>query len=250
MRIALLAVAMAAAIAPAGAQEKAPEPPKQPQVRKVVQLKYADPEAMRALLEVFGCCARTNQTFKTLSLNYPADIMPALEDAIRRFDVPAAAPKNVELTAYFVIASDTEGAAGSPLPPDLEPVLKQLRSIFAYKSFAVLDSPLLRMGSGQGGQADGVRAMPTGPPGTTATRLRVRRWTLATGDKGDVVTLDNLSVEVRMPLSQGGANIRIETGGVALERIDLPVGQKVVVGKSNIEGPGKALIVVLSAKVL
>lgn len=248
MRIALLAVVMAAAMAPAGAQEKAPEAPKQPRAQKILQLKYADPEAMKGLLEVFGCCASINRVFKTLSLNYPVDIMPAVEDAVRRFDVQSALPKNVELTAYFVIASDTEGAAGNPLPPDLEPVLKQLRSVFAYKSFAVLDSPLLRMGSGQGGQASGARVMP-GASGSTMTELRVRRWTLATRDKGDVVAVESLSANARMPFSLVDGK-RVIDSGIFLDRIDLPVGQKVVVGKSNIEGPGKALIVVLSAKVL
>lgn len=245
MRIALLAVAIATAMLPAAAQEKPPELPKPPRAQKIVQLKYASPEAMQELLQVFGCCARSNRTFKTMSLDYPVDIMPAVEDAVRRFDIPAAAPKNVELTAYFLIASDKEAASGTPAPPELDPVLKQLRSVFAYKSLVVFDSLFLRMGSGQGGTILGTPADSL-PPSTTT--LRVRRWAVVAGDKGDIVSIENLTATAKLP-NQTGSKMP-SSSDVNLERIDVPVGQKVVVGRSNLEGPGKALIVVLSAKVL
>lgn len=250
MRSALFALALAAALAPA--QEKpaaAKEAPKEPRAQKIVQLKYADPGAMKQLMEVFGCCANANPTFKTLSLSYPADIMPAVEDAIRRFDVPAAAPKNIELAAYFLIASEDPAATGTPVPPELDAVVKQLRSVFAYKGFAVLDSQLMRMGSGQGGDLSGVAPI-SGAPRPAVTQLGIQRWSLAAGDKGDVVTLERLRASVQVPVAFGPSNWNNMNIGVSAERIDIPTGQKVVVGKSNMGGPGKALVLVLSARVL
>jgi hypothetical protein len=241
MRIALLALL---AVAPLAAQEAPKEPPK-PRVKKIVELKYADPEGIRQLIEVFGCCSRSNTTFKTLSLDYPEDVMPAVEDAIRRFDVPAAAPKNVELSIWYLIASEKEPEAGAPIPPELEPTVKQLRSVFAFKGFSVLDSLLARMGSGQGSDISGGAALTAGAP-PAITQFRVQRWSLGAGEKGEVLTLEKLRAGLRLHVASTGY---IDTG-FNLERIDIPVGQKVVVGKSNLEGPGKALVIVLSAKVL
>ena len=227
----------------------AKEAPKEPRAQKIVPLKYADPFAMRQLLDVFGCCVTANQAFKAVTLSYPPDIMPAVEDAIRRFDVPAAAPKNIELTAYFLIASEDPAAAGTPTPPELDAVVKQLRSVFAYKGFAALDSQILRMGSGRGGDLSGLAPM-SGVPHPAVTQLSVQSWSLAAGDKGDVVALEKLRANVRMAVAVGPSQWNQMNVGVSAERIDIPAGQKVVVGKSNMAGPGKALVLVLSAKVL
>ena len=234
MKTAFLATLAATALVPAYPQEKAPGSAE----IKIVELKYADPRSIENMLSVFGCCTRINEATRTISLRFPPDQMKAVEEAIRRFDVPSAAPKDIDLTAWFLVASEKPEASGAPVPPELEPVVKQVRAVFALKNFSLLDTLLIRAGSGQGGEA-------TGQIGALRSQFLIRRWAL----RENVVSIDELRAGLRVPTSVGG-KVSYDFTGINLNRIDVPVGQRVVIGRSSMEGPGKALLVVLTAKVL
>jgi hypothetical protein len=237
MKTAILAAALfATTLLPGQAQEEKPKGP--PKAQKIVQLKYIDPAAMQEVLSVFGCCVRANPALKVVTLDLPQDAMQAAEDAIKRFDVPSAAPKDLELIAYFLVGSENAEPNATPVPTDLEPVVKQIRSIFALKNFSLLDTLLIRAGSGQGGQATGQATLYPGAKGPTL--FRIRRWAARPGDKGEIIGIESL--QTRFSIGEGV--------GVQLDRIDVPVGQKVVIGKSSMDGPTKTLVIVLSARLL
>lgn len=63
--------------------------------------------------------------------------------------------KDIDLTAYMITASPKD-IPGRPLPSELDKVVKQLHSIFPYKSYTLLESGFLRVSSGGNGTTEGV----------------------------------------------------------------------------------------------
>jgi hypothetical protein len=241
----------ALATLPAAAQEKkeeAPSKPKQETVKRIIPVKYADVRSLADMLGIFGCGIMRAVDLKVLAVSCPSEaLVTAIEEAVKRLDVPPPAVKNVELTAYFLLGGEKELHEGKPVPPELEPVVKQIRSAFAYKNFGLLDTLVLRTRAGQPARVNGVVQVGTPPGGSTGTSAFAIGSATPSAD-GGVVRIDRLSASIiyriRTPTSDSGRGAEINAD------VDIREGQKVVVGKSSLEGPDKALIVVLTAKVL
>jgi len=222
------------------AQDVVPPPaetkPRPAVEQRIFQLKYADARDVAAVLGVFGYAINANRDLHVIAVSAPANAMTALEDAIRRLDVPAASPKDIELTVYMVVASE-QSASGETLPSDLQPVTAEVRKIFPYKSFRLLDSILLRTQAGNRAVANGVIRQPN--EGKTPYSFTVQPNAVTEDPKGRLIRLDNLRLNLHVP---GGDDAGI------LTEITVREGQRVVVGKSNM-GPDQALILVVTAKV-
>src|SRR5580692_1000838 len=130
--------AQTAAVVPPPAQ--APELPRQ---QRIFMLKYADARHVADVLGVFGYGIRADRDLHVVAVSAPAEAMSAIEDAVKRLDVPTAAPKDIDLVVYLVVASD-QASSGASLPSELQPVADELKKIFSYKNFRLLDSILLR----------------------------------------------------------------------------------------------------------
>lgn len=221
------------------AQAPTPEPakPEPPQLKRVFVLKYADARHIADVLSVFGYGIKADRDMHVVAVSAPADVMTAVEDAVNRLDVPAAAPRDIDLVVYMVAASEQPAVAGG-LPPELQPVADELKKIFSYKGYRLLDSIMLRTQPGNRAEARGVIAPP--PPGwDTPYDFSVQPSVVTEDPKGRLIRLDNLRLHLR---PQGKADADIQT------EITVREGQKVVVGKSNI-GTDQALILVVTAKV-
>ncbi len=287
----LLALLMAAACGPAWAQAKKPKPDQEKQPAtdellkaqegqklnpaqlladmqnwpvKIIEVRHADIDRLRAVLTgIFQGDFKGDRTFRAMIVRAPADRMPAIEDAIRRLDQPPPAPsplKNVELTAYLVVASEQAGSA-SNLPTELQPVIKQLRSTFSYQGYRLLDTLVLRTREDSAAEVSGVpphtSEKPGAPPPVYNFRFKSARVT--SDEKGRVIWLHEMRLGARVPIATttvGGTGTNpvvnkqyqyMDTGIAA--DVDIREGQKVVVGKANIEGPDKALFLVVSAKI-
>ena len=220
------------------AQETAPPPaiPK-PNQNRVFVLKYADARNVANVLSVFGVGAlKADRDLHVVAVSAPSDVMPVVEEAVNRLDVPTAAPKDIDLTVYMVVASE-QGNGMDGLPADLQSVANELKRIFAYKSFRLLDSVLLRTQPNNRAQADGVIAPANGRD--TPYSFSVVPTGVTEDTKGRMIRLDNMQLNLRMP---GDHNAGIHT------EITVREGQRVVVGKSNM-GTDQALILVVTAKV-
>lgn len=228
-----LAGALAAQTAATVPPAQAPEPPHQ---QRVFMLKYADARHVADVLAVFGFGIRADRDMHVVAVSAPAEAMAAIEDAVKRLDVPAAAPKDIDLVVYLVVASEQSSASGG-LPPELQPVTDELKKIFSYKSFRLLDSILLRTQPGNRATARGTIA-PTGETRTTSYSFEVQPSAVTEDPNGRLIRLDNLNLSV-----EGGDH----NAGIRTE-ISVREGQRVVVGKSNI-GSGGSLILVVTAKV-
>ena len=210
---------------------QAPEPPHQ---QRVFMLKYADARNVASVLAVFGYGIKADRDMHVVAVSAPAEAMTAVEDAIKRLDVPASAPKDIDLVVYMIVASE-QPSAGGGLPPELQPVADELKKIFSYKSFRLLDSILLRAQPGNKASAHGV----VGTTDRTPYSFEVVPAAVTEDPKGRLIRLDNLNLSMHLPGDR--------LAGISTE-ITVREGQRVVVGKSNM-GIDQSLILVVTAKV-
>ncbi|MGA2736142.1 MAG: secretin N-terminal domain-containing protein [Bryobacteraceae bacterium] len=211
-------------------------PPEPPHQQRIFTLKYADPRHVADVLGVFGYGIRADRDLHVVAVSAPVEAMAAVEDAIKRLDVPAAAPKDVDLIVYLIVASEQPAASGG-LPPELQTVADELKKIFSYKSFRLLDSILLRTQPGNMANSHGT-IKPNEETRTMSYTFSVQPSAVTEDPIGRLIRLDNLSLSV-----EGGDH----NAGIHTE-ITVREGQRVVVGKSNI-GTGGSLILVVTAKV-
>lgn len=208
-------------------------------IQKLVTLKYADPRTVQNLLHDFGVDSRFDENLKVIALSgRRANVMTA-EDAIKELDVPSAAHKDIDLTVYFVVASDQAGAEGSPIPADLQSTVAALKSTFPFKNYGLLDALSLRSRSGVGASTSGVLS------GNRVTQFSVNS---ATMEPESMVRLDHLRAGLRTPIPAGEGKVTYLDTGINTDVMDVKEGQKLVVGRSSVNGPDRALFLVLIAK--
>src|SRR5580698_4039573 len=135
MKRILFGLILTAALLAAGQDgKKTDTAPKKPQIQRLFILKYADPLQLMDLLRVFDASVRQNAEMHALAIEASPEAMRAIEDAIQKLDVPSAMPKNVEMTVFLLVATDSATPAGSPVPKDLDSVATQLKAAFPFKN--------------------------------------------------------------------------------------------------------------------
>ncbi len=217
-------------------------------VSKVVEIKHRDVSQFVGLLGALGVRGVPSPELKVIALSGPSDMVEAAAKAIQRLDVPSAAAKNIELTVYLLSGSPDAAQAGK-IPPELEGVTKQLRGLFSYQSFHLLETMILRVRDGEDGEANGVGPAPDSGVGLTAKssyRVMFRSVSLTAGDKGNVVRIGRLMFSSRVPV---GNPLALQNAGFTTG-VDVGEGQKVVVGKANIDGSNSAMFLVVTARVV
>jgi hypothetical protein len=236
-----LAIILIALLAPLLAAEEV--------TRKVVEVRYANPNAIRDMLANFGVDARADGRLKAIVLSGPANAVAQAEAAITKLDVPQPAEKNIEMLAYLVLASNDASTASEPA--DLAPAIKQMRSLFQYKSYRLLDTIWVRTKEGEHIESTGMApaALKLDPNFDPSYKLTANRATIISGDS-KTVRFDGfdlwltLRVARREAVSTEGTYVRIGSS------FDVREGQKVVIGKTNPAGADTAVIVVVTAKVV
>ena len=86
---------------------------------KLVQLKFADANALRELVASFGVAVKADATLRALVLTGTPEAVAEAEAAIQKLDVRQQWYKNVELLAYMVWASNEPQT--TPELPELAP---------------------------------------------------------------------------------------------------------------------------------
>ena len=178
-------------------------------------------------------------------LSGPKDAVASLEEIVKQLDV---VKKDVETTVYMIVAH-SQPANAAPLPPELDPVVKQLKGVFSYKGFKLLDSFVLRSRDGQGADTSGF------VPGPEAShksiyQFKYNRMGVQSADSSHLIRFDGLKFGLRVPSINGKGDVSYVEAGISTD-VDVPEGKKVVVGKTSaVEGADSALILVISAKVV
>ena len=215
------------------------------QVRKIIEVKYADPRHVAEAIRIFNVSAGYDSTLHVVSVGGLAEQVAAAEEAIKKLDV---APVNVELTVYLVNGLSTTHTAAltDEVPTELGGTVKQLHSLFNYKAYRLTESFVLR-------GRDGSNASTSGQlPGSTMQNYSFG-YVSATVSSGTprVVHIDRMDLEVRTPNGRNTTNgeTLYRTASIATN-LDAAEGQKIVVGKSNINGSDDAMILVVTAKIV
>jgi hypothetical protein len=216
-----------------------PPPAAQERSTKLITLKYVDPQAIINIVRPFGVDIQFNREMKVMSISGSPQNLAAAEAAIRQLDV---APKNIELVAYFVVAGN-QPATGGSIPAELRDVIAQLKSTFTFKEYSMLDTLTLRTRAGSSAETTGVISPPTAPY-PKLSQFSIRNATV--GDDG-TIRIDRMHAGLRIPLA--GPKLDYLNTGIDQD-VDIKDGQKVVVGRASLEGPEKALFLILTARVV
>ncbi len=241
--------------------------------QKVFDIRNADAQALARLVQNVmrdrDTRVNENLALKAISVgSYEPTDLQAAEELIKRFDVPraetaAGAPRNIEVVAYMVLAGKS-GTAGDAVPTELDPVVKQLKAVFGYSDFRLMDTAVLRVREGQTSDTSGNAGMvdPNLPAAPWIYQMKLKATTAQASPKGNVIRIDGFRFGLRIPYptmtmqtgqtgSGGGAllNTQFQYTEVGFSTdLDIREGQKVVVGKSKVDRTGNAFILVLTAK--
>ena len=222
----------------------------QDRVQRVITIKNGNLGAIfRTVKELMqGSSVVASQDNDHIVLSGTKEAVAGFEEIIKQLDVPLS-KLNVEVTVYMITASAQTGA--SNLPPGLDPVVAQLKNVFTYKSFHLLDSFILRSRSGDHGETSGFlpAAGPNVPANTKTTyQFRYNRVTVDGGNE-HLIRLDGLRLSLQMPIADSKGQFMFKEASIFTD-VDVPEGKKVVVGKTTAEGADSALFLVISAKVV
>ncbi len=242
-------------------KEAGQKPTAEPIVRKLIQLKYVDPGTVEFLFmaenskgtSFWGVVKGDNQR-KVLAVAGTGAEVSDVEEAVKKLDVPPVPGKDVEITAYFLVASRQPNMP-SDFPSMLNDVVAELKKVLTYQSFSLTNTAIMRTLDGQQGTISG--AVDKGMP-PDQFRLDYRCLTVSTQEKATIVHLDNLDFSIlsqkhwEKSLAANATDHEVEQNRLAeiSTSVDVPVGQKVVVGKTAYGASDAALVLVLTAKVM
>ena len=227
--------------------------PGEKSVTKVFTLKYSIRIGNSDISLLDGIGLNIKRSGDIVVITGPQDRVDTAEAILKQLDVPAPPPppvapkKNIQLTAYLIIASPS-GTQGTPLPKDLESAVTQVASVFPYKAFNLFDAIVMRMTDGSGGSMQGILPRAAFPSGGTYS-LNLNQIMLSQPLGGMHLNSFDLSVLVSNGMDKEGKD-KFQTVKLSTRFMEIEEGQKVVVGKANIDGSSNALIVILTAKVV
>ncbi|MGD0308034.1 MAG: secretin N-terminal domain-containing protein [Acidobacteriota bacterium] len=226
-------------------------------VTRLVKVEYVNPEDLAKVLQPFASSGHAiviaSRVLKTLTLSGNADVVDAMEQIVRQLDEEPPAPKaprDIETIAYLLVASDAAGPDQS-MPAQLEPVLKQLRSTFSYKSYKLLDTIVLRSRERESASTSGVVSLLG--ESTKGVSYGFAYSTAGLEETGDTIRFDKLSLNLNFPaetINSDGKPLPYNDRRGFSTSLDLRMGQMAVVGKSNFEVGNNALITVITAKIV
>jgi hypothetical protein len=230
-------------------------PSSETRVQRVVSIKNGNLQGIlrtvRDLLQGTSVLV-TSSDSEHLILSGQKGTVDGFEEIIKQLDVPPIAKKNIETTVYMVVASP-QASSGAVVPAELEPVVKQLKGIFSYKSFRLLDSFVLRSRDTEKGDTSGFvpPLEPNAPPFSKIIyQFKYQRVSLDGTEANRVIRYDRLSLGMKVPVASANNQFTYVEAGISTD-VDVPEGKKVVVGKTSaVEGADSALILVISAKVV
>jgi len=200
---------------------------------KIFPIRFVDPGELQRALSMFrSSISYSGGGLRVLSIRAPKEIMPAIEDAIKRLDVPTPR-RSAELTIFILVATDQADVAAASPPTGLQPVLNQLKNVLSYKNYQLIDTLLVHVTETRGSPA-----ILQGQIGTQGfynfqTRFRIE----APDGKTPTLRLNEM-------------NFRFQPAGereaIVAADVDIPQGQQVVVGKASMGN--RALILVMTSK--
>jgi hypothetical protein len=253
-KLAALVLAPVLALAPAllFAQD-APNSPAAGRIIKVIHVQYGNPENIASALPTRpSVFVRGNNALQAVVVQGDPTDVSSIAQSVKELDVPSVSltARDIELRV-FVIGAGPKAQAANNAGPETDPVIKQLQSAFPYPSYELLDTMLLRSREGETARTDGImKTFPEKPEQHAGDRYAIQyRLVVEPGDPHRTIRLNGFEFRTHSGAPASGdtsaaLNIGFQTN------LQLHEGQKVVIGKTNIDNGDSALFVVVTAKVL
>jgi|SRR5580658_9110735 hypothetical protein len=222
----------------------------------IIEVKYADPNRLVDLLrQTFNANMRADSSLHVIGVSGPPDLVAAVTAAIQKLDVPLSAEPDVELAVYL-ISGVAQGAATDDVPQELASTVKQLHGMFAYKSYKLSDTLVLR---GRTGRPYNGRETETEGvlPGTAnlSYHLSYNSLEVSPGNPR-TVHINALGFSLLGPTvtttdkTKNTSTSQTQTPARIYTDLDVKEGQRTVVGKSSVNSAGDALILVIVPKIV
>jgi hypothetical protein len=220
---------------------------------KIVRVHFANAERLCELVRSGPVVVKCDNVLHAVVLSGKASDVTALEQTVHELDTQSSPlAKDIEVTVSVIGGSSKPGILPEgQIPQALEPVVKQLSAIFPYKSFQLLSTMVMRSREGTSAQNKGVMQGLTILPSDqrfTGYGVHYDDPTIAQDQHQTVIHLRNFQFAASIPLPSGANSMQFHDVLVASD-VDLRDGQKVVVGKANVENSDTAMFVVLTARV-
>ena len=213
---------------------------------KVFEIKNREPFSLYQAIYTLGSgfkgatMSYSNQDKLIVVRDFPENIA-AIEEAIKRLDVPQAKHPDIEIHIHFLLASNVEGGSNQ-LPVEIDDAVKQLRTTLTYKNYYLASSIVQRTqaaGRGIGGSGN----VEIGSPlfqNPTDIVYSVRADGIAINGSANAATIELKNFQFEINSASGRPQIRSD--------LTLREGEKVVVGTASLKD--KALVLVVTAKIL
>jgi hypothetical protein len=216
---------------------------------KIIPVRYANVNHLRELVAIPNVSVKADDQMRVLVVSGRPDAVAAIEEMVKKLDVPPTAEPtgpSFELTGYLV--TGTNQSRSDDVPADLNGVVKQLHSLFAYKGYRVMETLIMRASPTRPGYSS--QSSTSGVlPGTNSEYFLAYNAATVPAGPTRSIRLSGMYLSIRTPTSERDKEGKIVTREASIRTdVDLPEGQKVVVGKSNYSGADDALILVLSVK--
>jgi len=261
----LLACAMPSsfAFAQTGAEQKKDEKEQEQDVKKfavkLFEIKYRDPKSLSDALYALssgakGAVMQSNVSLSTLTVRDFPENIAAIEEALKRLDVPDKSPVSLEFQLH-VIAASMSSSEKATLPKNLEPVVEQLKSTLKFSNYRYVTSALNRVSDRGRIESSGVTGSlfptPSGILNTPETpafyQYNLQRVSLTQDAAGkESIQIEMFKFGVSVPIKFGQQTSYKDVG--ILTPLSLREGEMAVVGTANISGSDEAIIVVISVK--
>src|SRR5262245_57301973 len=116
---------------------------------KLFEIRHRNPDSLDSALFALGSGAKgslmqPNSNLNTLTVRDFPENIAAIEEALKRLDVPDKSPTSLEFQLHLLAASMSPSEK-APLPKLLEPVVEQLRSTLKFANYRYVSSALNRV---------------------------------------------------------------------------------------------------------
>lgn len=192
-----------------------------------------------------------NNEFKVITLRDFPENLAVMQDALKRLDVPEAAPVNLEVQLHLIAALQTP-TESSGFPAGLDPVVKQLQQTLKFAGYRYITSFVNRVKDGGRVESNGVAGpifpIPTSSEKTsTFYKYVLNNIRLTTDTNGKpIIQIRDFRFEITLPIQIGsGSQVSYKDIGISTE-LGLREGELVVVGTSNVGD--NAIIVAVTVK--
>jgi len=227
-----------------------PETPKEAAIIPVKTLTGDSFDRLLNMLQVFGVPFKGDSQLRTIVVYAPKDTVDQMRHIVEQLDRPgseAAIGRNIDMT-LTLLRCGAPAPSAVALPPEMESVVKQLRTITACKDAQIWDTIPIRLQEGK--RSTGETQLPGafGNMYHATMNISLQPESVYRKEQDRYVRFSTLNIGFKVPMSAGAnwsfQSMNINTSG------DFREGQKTVLGKVSGAGDSDSVFAVIALKVL